>query len=218
MTGTTTTGSRRTTRLVLGTAVTAVLGLAATATAAPATATPATAAAAAVTVRNAGFSPTAVTVPYGGRVTWTFAQGTHSVTDPSRLRLFASGPQAQGTRYAFTFVEAGTYPYRSTVGTPISGSVVVPMTVRPATGTRTTPFAVRWASGFSPAGYVEDVEIRPPGGGWTSFALAISKDAVMRPVDWGNRTGVYQFRARPYREASRSLSSGWSPVVSVTVR
>ncbi len=195
-----------------------VTTLAVAATTAVVLAGPAGAAGATVTARNAGFTPATVTVPYGGKVTWSFAQGTHSVTDPSRLGLFASGPKAQGSSYAFTFVEAGTYPYRSTVGTAISGTVVVPMTARPATGSRTTFFAVQWASDFTPTGYYEDVEIRTPGKGWTSFALAVAKDATMRPADWGNRAGVYQFRARPYKAPSRGASSGWSPVVSVTVR
>lgn len=179
---------------------------------------PAGAAGAAVTARNAGFTPTTVTVPYGGRVTWSFAQGTHSVTDPSRLGLFASGPRPPGSSYAFTFVEAGTYPYHSTVGTAIAGTVVVPMTARPATGSRTTYFAVQWGSGFTPTGYYEEIQLKAPGRGWTSFALAAAKDATMRPADWGDRTGVYQFRARPYRAPSTSASSGWSPVVSITVR
>ncbi len=172
-----------------------------------------------VKVSNAGYAPASVTVPVGTRVTWSFTQGTHSVTDATRLGLYGSGARSSGT-YPYVFIDAGTYPYRSTVGTAMTGTVVVPMTLSPATGTRTTTFAVRWGSDYSPSGYGELVQIKPPGtAGWQSFVFGTpASNATFRPTDWGNRTGSYQFRAKLIKGTSTSVSSGWSPVASVSVR
>ena len=173
-----------------------------------------------LTVTNAGYSPASVSVPYGTRITWSFRQGTHSVTDATRLGLFNSRAKPPGTAYAYTFINSGTFPYRSTVGTAIRGTVVVPMTVSPATGSRTTYFAVQWGSGYTRAGYNETVELKTPGStAWTSFVFAAPvKDATMRPADWSNRTGVYQFRAKLIKGLNHDVSSGWSPIARITVR
>jgi plastocyanin len=85
---------------------------------------------AAVTVGpNIQFSPTAVTIPVGGRVTWTWATNSlsHSVqwlTGPAPLPA-SSAVQTSGT-YAVTFTTAGTYTYNCFVhGNGMTGSVVV---------------------------------------------------------------------------------------------
>lgn len=173
-----------------------------------------------VAVTNAGYQPASVSVKYGTRITWSFRQGTHSVTDATRLGLFNSGSKSQGTTYAYTFINSGTFPYRSTVGSAIRGTVVVPMTVSPATGSRTTYFAVRWGSTYTPSGFSEQVQLKTPGSAaWTSFVYGTPvDDATMRPADWGNRTGVYQFRAKLYKGSNPAVSSGWSPIARITVR
>ena len=173
-----------------------------------------------VTVTNAGYSPGTLHVPYGTRVVWTVEQGTHTVTDTGRLRLFSSGPRTPGSTYAYRFTDAGTFAYRSTVGPAIAGTVVVPMRLTPASGSRTTLFSVAWGSTSTRPGYSEQVQIRPPGSAsWQSFVFGTpDRAAAMRPVDWGNRTGTYQFRAKLYRGSSPAASSGWSPVASISVR
>ena len=174
---------------------------------------------AAVQVTNAGYAPKALTVPVGTRVVWTMKQGSHTVTAPLRLGLFDSGTRAQGSTYAYTFINSGTFGYSSTVGPAISGSIVVPMKVTPATGNRTRLYAVRWGSDYTPDGYGEQVEIKEPGSSsWQSFVYGTTvDDATMRPVDWGNKTGTYQFRAKLYKGSNPARSSGWSPVASITV-
>ncbi len=171
-----------------------------------------------VSVTNAGYQPASVTVRYGSKVTWSFRQGSHSVTDATRLGLFNSGAKRQGSTYAYTFINSGTFPYRSTVGA-LRGTVIVPMTVSPATGSRTTYFAVRWGSNYTPNGYNEQVQLKAPGSSaWTSFVYGTpASNATMRAADWGNRTGTYQFRAKLFKGSNPSVSGGWSPVARITV-
>lgn len=172
-----------------------------------------------VSVTNSGYSPNAVTVGYGARVTWQFREGTHSVTDASRLGLFNSGPQEVGSTFPFQFINSGTFSYHSTVGASFTGTVIVPMTATPATGTRTTYFTVRWGSAFTPDGYNEQVQMKEPGArGWISFVYGTpARDATFRAVDWGNKTGRYQLRAKLFKGNTPGVSSGWSPSVAVTV-
>jgi len=113
-------------------------------------------------VTNAGHSPATVTVAYGGRVTWLFKQGTPTVTDASRMHQYTSGTKAAGATYKRQFINSGTFLYHSVVGPAISGQVLVPMTVTPSSGSRTTFFTVRWGSDYAPTGYDEQVHIKEP--------------------------------------------------------
>lgn len=177
------------------------------------------AATATVTVTNAGYSPKSVTVSYGSKVTWKFQQGSHSVTDSSRLKLYDSGSTAPGGTFSQVFTDAGSYPYHSTVGTAITGTVLVPATAKPASGSRTTYFTIGWGSGDTPDGYGEQVQLKEPGAkAWTSFVYGtVVKNATMRPADWGNRTGTYSFRAKLYKGSTPAASSGWSPIATISV-
>lgn len=172
-----------------------------------------------VSVTNSGYTPSTVSLPMGGKVVWSFKQGTHTVTDSSRMHLFDSGTKTAGTQFSFTFIDAGTYAYHSTTDTGMNGKVLVPMKVAPSTGTRTTYFAVTWGSDWAPSGYNEQVQMKVPGSTkWEIFVYGTTtKDAAMRPADWGNKTGVYQFRAKLYKGLHPGVSSGWSPVAKITV-
>lgn len=173
---------------------------------------------ASVQVSGNGYSPAALTVPYGTKVVWTIKQGSHTVTDTGRLKLFGSGTLAPGSTFGVRFIDAGTYDYHSTVGPAITGSVAVPTRVTPASGNRTAFYTVQWGSTTSSQPYSEQVQIKPPGGSWQSFVYGtVDADATMRPVDWGNRTGTYQFRAKLYRGSNPAVSSGWSPAASISV-
>lgn len=180
---------------------------------------PAAAATASVSVTNSGYAPAKVTIAYGSSVTWRFTQGTHSVTDARKLELFSSGARSAGATYSFRFIDAGTYSYHSTVGTAMTGKVAVPTTATPSTGTRTTFFTVRWGSTDTATGYEEQVQMKEPGASsWIVFVYGTpDHDATFRPADWGNRAGTYQLRSKLIKGNNPSISSGWSPIASVTV-
>jgi plastocyanin len=173
-----------------------------------------------VSVTDAGYSPAAVSVAYGGRVTWLVKQGTHTVTDATRMHQYTSGTKSAGASFVHRFINSGTFPYHSVVGGTMQGKVIVPMTVTPSTGTRTDFFAVRWGSTYSPTGYSEQIQIQEPRS--TTWALFVygtpASNATFRPVEWGNKTGVYHFRAKLFKGTNPAVCSGWSPLASVTAR
>jgi plastocyanin len=172
-----------------------------------------------VGVSNTALTPKAVTVAPGGTVTWSMKQGSHAVADATPLKLFSSGTKAAGSSFSAHFIDAGTYPYTATGGTKLAGTVVVPVLVTPASANRTTYFTVRWGSDYAPTGDSELVEIKTPGGSWTSFAyLTVVKDATFRGADWSNKTGTYSFRAKLVKGTNLKASSQWSPIASVTVK
>jgi len=65
-----------------------------------------------VVVKNLAFNPTAVTIPVGGKVVWSFQDGTVPHTVTSDANLFGSPPNGQtsGT-FEHVFTSAGTFAY-----------------------------------------------------------------------------------------------------------
>ncbi len=137
----------------------------------------------AVRVSNSGYSPAAATVQQGGLITWAFAgKKQDSVTEsvglgPAGKPLFDSGAKSTGS-YAFQFVAAGTYAYKSTVkGDSFTGSAAV----APAISHPGSSYVVIWAAGRM-TGYVFDVQYRfkPKGstkwGSWTAWQKGTAND------------------------------------------
>jgi plastocyanin len=180
----------------------------------------------AVQVADGGYSPRSVTTTLGQRVDWTFV-GTrlHSVTDSAGLGTkkgpwFDSGKRRTGT-YAFRFVAAGTYGYRSNAaGDPSSFSGVVSVPVRSATASPEAgqTFRLTWASS-GPPGFVFDVRTRflPAGarrwGAWVTFRNGASSTSAsfVQPT-----SGTLLVEAR-LRNVSTGRASGWSPDLTLTV-
>jgi plastocyanin len=78
----------------------------------------------AVWMKNTAFTPQSITVPVNTTVTWTNKDGiTHTVT--STTGLFDSGNIGNGGTFTYQFTTAGTYPYRCTIHSGMSGTVVV---------------------------------------------------------------------------------------------
>jgi plastocyanin len=77
-----------------------------------------------VEVKNFAFSPAALSVPVGAKVTWTFddaAQHTVKADDGS----FSSAPLNNGKTYSFTFNKAGAYHYICTIHQYMTGTITV---------------------------------------------------------------------------------------------
>ena len=79
-----------------------------------------------VTTPNLSFSPSSVTIPVGGSVTWQISGSTHNVTfsgaAPSGGSIGDTGP---GNSVSRTFSSPGTYGYQCTRHSGMSGSVTV---------------------------------------------------------------------------------------------
>lgn len=76
-----------------------------------------------ITVSDNRFDPSALTVPVGTTVTWTFGgYAAHNVTFDNGV---SSGDKTSGS-YERTFAQAGSYPYHCTIhGTSMSGTITV---------------------------------------------------------------------------------------------
>lgn len=77
-----------------------------------------------VSITDTGFGPTTLEVASGDTVVWTNdGTATHDVSADDGS--FQSGPISPGQSFPFTFETEGTYVYRSTTDSDLTGSVVV---------------------------------------------------------------------------------------------
>jgi plastocyanin len=161
------------------------------------------------------FLPSLSSAGRGWLVVWDFADAerTHSVTDSTGMELFDSGFVAPGgPAFTHRFTAAGRYPYLCTIHALMTGRVSVPVLVRPASGPLGRAYTVRWAAGRPADGFVYDVQVRRPGGPWSSWLSGVSdpKDEF-EP----SRRGAFRFRAR-LRQTSGGRAE-WSRVASLSV-
>lgn len=175
-------------------------------TAAPATAAPVRAAGASVSVANMAFSPAAVTVGLGERVTWTFPDAT-AHTSTSDQGFWDSGTKSGGATYSRAFSSAGTFAYHCTIHTMMRGKVAVPVTV---SGSPNAGWTLRWSTRKGKGGVTFDVQTRLGSGKWKSLVNATAASQKFNPATAGN----YSVRARTVKGGSRS---GWSPTTTVPV-
>jgi plastocyanin len=77
-----------------------------------------------VWMQNNAFTPASITVPVNTTVKWTNKDGTaHTVT--STAGVFDSGNIANAGAFSYQFTSAGTYPYKCTIHSGMTGSVIV---------------------------------------------------------------------------------------------
>lgn len=76
-----------------------------------------------VDMKDFAFEPVSVTIAKRGKVTWTNKDSAaHTVTSEGN---FDSGQMAQGDKYSFTFLDAGTFKYICANHPYMEGTVVV---------------------------------------------------------------------------------------------
>jgi plastocyanin len=96
---------------------------AASAKTAKATRTP-SAGADAISISSGHFRPKNLTVKVGSTLTWTNNDKSPESVTSDAPGVFDSGALNSGATFAFTFSQAGTFPYHSTTS-PIYGSITV---------------------------------------------------------------------------------------------
>jgi plastocyanin len=176
-----------------------------------------------VSIVNFAFNPSSVTVKIGDTVNWTnTATTTHTTTSdgtdtccPNGPALWASGNLVANAQFPFVFNVAGSYPYHCSIHTFMTGAVKVKGNAMPRMGGVTTNFKITWAKTAIPAGYVVNVQIARPGGGFTAFLTGTTALSTMFTPDAG--TGMYKFRAQLQKSGSPTLKSGFSPAISISV-
>jgi plastocyanin len=79
-----------------------------------------------VSVQNNAFSPNSITVSVNSTVTWTNKDSyAHTVTSTGGNDTYDSGNINAGGTYTHKFTAAGTYNYKCTLHSGMSGTVVV---------------------------------------------------------------------------------------------
>jgi plastocyanin len=175
---------------------------------APASAHPSAARAVTVKVENMAFTPSSVTVQLDETVIWSFLDAvTHNST--SLQGFWVSGPHTEGGTYARDFTSAGSFGYLCTLHPEMRGTVKVRMK---AVQSRTSGWAVRWATEAGTDVIDYDVQLKKPGSTkWTAYRTDTrNKGAAFNPA----QDGTYSFRARTARNGK---ASGWSPVKRVQI-
>jgi len=163
--------------------------------------------------QDAGFVPAIRDARLGETVQWSFTgPAEHSVADASGMNLFASGPKSPVSFHSFRVRAAGAYVYRD-ISPAFRRGAIDARVEAPAGGQTGVPFPVTWAVPSLPAGFVEDVEVRLPGG--SSFLPWVSSTERGAPYTPAV-AGQYQFRAR-LRSLATGKTSGWSRPTVVTV-
>lgn len=161
-----------------------------------------------------GFSPKTVTSAFGTTFKWTNDDSiTHTTTQNSPLSLWDSGNLADGDTFSKVVNFAGTYSYHCNIHSSMTGTIKVPITVSPTSGTTSTSFTITVAAVSAPSGYTYDAQKKRGSGSWTTLKSGFSTKTVKFSP---SQTGTWSFRAR-LRKTSSGATSGWSPVKSVSV-
>ena len=80
----------------------------------------------AVVIRGFAFNPARITIPVGGRITWTNQDDSpHTITSAATPRLFGSDGLDTGDHYSLVFDKPGTYRYYCAIHPDMQGVVVV---------------------------------------------------------------------------------------------
>jgi plastocyanin len=79
-----------------------------------------------VKIENFAFSPSAITVKKGTKVTWTNNDNTaHTVTENDGKNGPSAPEMAPGSSYSFTFSETGSFHYHCSLHPQMTGTVEV---------------------------------------------------------------------------------------------
>jgi Tol biopolymer transport system component len=169
-----------------------------------------------VKIVDFAFQPAIAKPKLGANVLWNNAGPTeHTTTDNTGLNLWDSGIVPAGQSFLFKFLSAGKYAYVCTIHPGMAGTVQVPMTASPLSGTVTTTFTFTWSIKANQSGLVFDVQVQRPGETTFSDWLTNTKLASSTFVpDAG--TGTYAFRARVRNQTTQSASD-YSAPVAITV-
>jgi plastocyanin len=153
------------------------------------------------------FSPRSITIARGDRIRWDSVSGSHDVTSRLAGYFQANGKLASDGQYARTFRAAGNFGYFCMFHSGMTGSVLVPITVRLSGGLFTITVASASSSGTR---WRNRIQVRKPGSStWRTIATTTRASVTYDP---GAR-GTYRFRSAVV-DAATGDRSGFSPVIS----
>lgn len=163
---------------------------------------------------SAGFDSKVAAGAFGDTFHWTNNDTiAHTTTQNAPLSLWSSGHLSGGSSFSKAINFAGSYPYRCSVHTSMTGTVKVRIQVTPLSGSVGTNFAVAVASVAAPSGFAYEIQRKKGSGNWTAWKTGItSKSVTFKP----KASGTWSFRSH-LRKTSNGAKSGWSPARSISV-
>ena len=163
------------------------------------------------------YSPNPASAALGNLVGWVNNTDLpHSSTSNPPLSLWDTGTFGQGEFGIYRFTTPGTFGYLCSVHPSMLGTMNVPLTVSPTSGTANeTVFTLTWASESIPTGFNVDIQFRRNGGAWTNLLVNRIGNQVMIQRT-APAPGTYDLRARTQR-ASNGAASAYSPPVTIVV-
>ncbi len=172
-----------------------------------------------VSVSASAYSPASVTVAMGGSVQWKNLTGKkRSVSADVSFVTSAFWPVLlmgkHKTSAAMTFPEAGTFTYHDSLSAALRGTVSVPMTTDMAVislgNLVTLTVGTVPASNLGPIWH--DIQTRVNGGSWMTAGTTGANSTTYKPAS----AGTWEFQTRLHHALS-GASTGWSPIVTITV-
>lgn len=173
-----------------------------------------------VTITNDHYSVSSLTVGLGDQVTWDY-QATHHHTTTSNL-LSGWGAMAwnhdfpanstPGTDFSQSFHEAGAWQFHCLIHGSMHGTVLVTFTSNAATGHKGNTFTLTLGDQALPSGFVHDVQKKRNTGSFKAWKSTGNTTQTFVPA----KKGKYQFRTL-VRNTANGQSSGYSPVVTITI-
>jgi plastocyanin len=172
-----------------------------------------------VTIDDTGYNPDQVrTSDQSDSVKWANNGTTnHSATSLGTGAFFDTGEIAMGSSSsAFSFKDAGTFPYFDNDNPDARGRIVVPVYV-PQDAAKGSKITVIWAGSPSigsytiPAGFHADVQVvLPHGHRWINWKMNQTGSQTYASTTV-TRHGLYFFRARYVKDGPPKVKSWWTP-------
>jgi plastocyanin len=167
-----------------------------------------------VTLSNYAFTPANQVVALGGSVVWRNASARKHTVTPSAAWAWGSLTVKPGrTSSAVTLTQAGSYPYHCAIHPRrMRGTITVPMTASPMTGTTATFFTLTLGTVEAPGMLMHEVWARQDGGAWS---LRVSTSAPSISLFFPS-PGAWDLRTRLSYLLGGSTSD-WTAVVTLAV-
>lgn len=174
-----------------------------------------------VTIVDFNFNNGSPTIGLGDSVAWTYPSGASHHTSSSVLPISTWG--ALSWSFAFNapgggsqthvFHEAGTWSYHCLIHNFMKGQVNVQFRSSSMSGPLGTTFTLTLGDQALAANFRHDIQKKRNSGSFKTWQNTTGLTQTWKPA----KRGTYQFRTRVTHTVSPIQSSGWSPVITITV-
>jgi plastocyanin len=165
-----------------------------------------------VEVFNFGFNSNNLTVAMGDSVRWHNGSTSTHTSTANQFGMWNMTLARGATSAPILLQRGGSFGYRCTIHSSMTGKIAVRIRATPTTGSTATNFVIRVGLANAPSGYTEDIQMRRSGGTFATWRSTTAQTTSFRATS----RGTYQFRSR-LRHLSDGVATAYGPVLSVTV-